>query len=333
MPMRKLILPALCLTAALSAGLAQAEDVIVFTAHQDWLSRIYILRMNGSVINYFEYSFYRFNDVEVVDNQLYVAEAFAPRAYRVDIQNGALETIIDDWSLYYFYDLAFDGDYFYVDEWDLNRYDINGVKDGTASFDATVFGSAWDGAYLWTLNDVGVMQAWDVSGWPDVIPAPVPDMTPPSDECRGLWFDGAFFWTAESHEGLGYIYQFDHHGQIVNQWLEPAYYGWGACVIRDPAADVEADAASPDTAPRLLLDCPQPFRPGLTLRCVLPERARVTLQMFGQSGELVGTLARRVLDAGEHRLAWDAAGLPNGVYFGRLTTSHQAANCRVVLAR
>ncbi|MGB2805242.1 MAG: hypothetical protein WBD64_10160, partial [Candidatus Zixiibacteriota bacterium] len=82
-----------------------SEDVIVYTAHQDWLSRIYVLRMNGTVIDFFEYSFYFFADLEVVNNEVYVAEAFAPRAYKVDLYTGALDLVIDDWSLYYFYDL------------------------------------------------------------------------------------------------------------------------------------------------------------------------------------------------------------------------------------
>jgi len=83
--------------------------------------------------------------MEVVNNELYAVDAFAPRLYKVDIETGDLEVIIDDWSLFYFYDVAFDGTYFYVTEWDLNRYDINGVKNGTAPFDEDVFGSAWDG--------------------------------------------------------------------------------------------------------------------------------------------------------------------------------------------
>ena len=182
-----------------------AENFMVYTAHQNFLSRIYLLRMNGSVQNYFEYDFCRFADVEVVDNQLYVAEAFAPRVYRVDIQTGALQTVIDDWSLYYFYGLAFDGAYFYLDEWDMNRYDINGVKDGTASFDETVFGCAWDGSYLWTLNDASSIRAWDIATWPVINPAPVQDISPPSDRCRGLWYDGEYFWSAESAEGVDRI--------------------------------------------------------------------------------------------------------------------------------
>ena len=125
-------------------------DVIVYTAHQGWLSRIYLLRMDGSVITYFEYDFYFFADLEVVNNEVYAAEAFAPRVYKIDLETGDLDVVVDDWTLYYFYGLAFDGAYFYVDEWDLNRYELDGTKDGMASFDESVAGGAWDGTYYWT---------------------------------------------------------------------------------------------------------------------------------------------------------------------------------------
>jgi len=207
-------------------------NIIVFTANQEWLSRIYLLNMDGSVIRFFEYEFYRFVDLEVVNNEVYVAEAFAPRVYKVDLETGDLELIIDDWTMYYFYGLVFDGTYFYVDEWDLNRYDINGVKDGMASFDETVYGSAWDGSYIWMLGDENWIKCWNVSSWPTLDRVTENEFAPPSPNCRGLWFDGEFFWTAESLDGqLGYIYQFDYAGKIVNQWLEPAFSGWSACTI------------------------------------------------------------------------------------------------------
>jgi len=210
------------------------EDVIVYTAHQTWLSRIYILKLDGSVIDYFEYDFYRFVDLEVVDNQVYVSEAFAPRSYKVNLSSGELDLVIDDWSLFYFYDLAFDDEFFYVVEWDLNRYDINGVKVGTASFDYDVMGSAWDGSYYWTLTDENEIKCWDLSGWPTITSIPENDFTPPSNYCRGLWFDGEYFWTAESiDDTLGYIYQFDYLGTIINQIREPAFNGWSACIIED----------------------------------------------------------------------------------------------------
>ncbi len=207
-------------------------DIIVFTANQGWLSRIYILDMNGYVLNYFEYEFYHFVDTEVVNNELYVSEGFAPRVYKVDVFTGDLDVIVDDWSLYYFYGLAFDGAYFYVDEWDLNRYDINGDKDSTASFDEDVFGSTWNGEYYWTLDDSNLVKCWDISNWPSINQVTENNFIPPSPNCRGLWFDGEYFWTAESIEDtLGFIYQFNYNGEIINQWLEPAFSGWSACVI------------------------------------------------------------------------------------------------------
>lgn len=214
---------------------AMAEDLNVFTAHQDFLSRVYVMGVDGVVHRFFEYEFFFLADVEVVDGAVYIAEAFAPRVDRIDLVTGDLEVVVDDWSLFYFYGLAFDGTYLYVAEWDLNRYDLNGVKHGTASFDDDVMGMAWDGSYLWTLNDSNEIRCWDLSGWPTVTAVPDNDFVPPTPVCRGLWFDGQHFWTAESIDGtLGFIYLFDHDGNVIEQWLEPAFRGWGACRVPDP---------------------------------------------------------------------------------------------------
>ncbi len=208
------------------------QDIIIYAAHQDWLSRIYIIDMDGNVLNYFEYDFYYFCDLELVNGEIYAAEAFAPRVYKIDIETGELEVFIDDWSLYYFYDVAFDGEYFYVTEWDLNRYDINGDKDGTASFDADAMGGAWDGEYYWTTDDTGQITCWDISNWQSITEVPENNFAAPTSSCRGLWYDGTYFWSAESKDQiLGKIYQFDNSGNIIREWNEPAYRGWSACVM------------------------------------------------------------------------------------------------------
>ncbi|MCP3903829.1 MAG: hypothetical protein GY715_09360 [Planctomycetes bacterium] len=217
-----------CATEGLRDG-----DVIVYTAHQDWLSRIYLLRPDGSVINYFHYDFYYFADVEVVDGEVYLAEAFAPRVLRLDLDTGDLDVVVDDWSLYYFYDVACDGTYFYVKEWDLNRYELDGTYAGTASCDEFIAGGAYDGRYYWTLNDENLVRCWDLSTWPTMTEIVLNQFAPPSPACRGLWYDGSHFWSAENVEGaLGWIYRFDAHGQVVDQWLEPAFQGWAACLVR-----------------------------------------------------------------------------------------------------
>ncbi len=211
------------------------QDVIVYTAHQGWLSRIYVMRMDGTVLNWFAYDFYLWADVEVVNGEVFVAEAFAPRIYQVDIETGALQVIVDDWSLYYLYDVAFDGQYLYTVEWDLNKYTASGQKIGTTSFGHNVNGGAWAGNHWWTLTDTDRILCWDVSGWPTVTELPGHAFDPPSPDCRGLWYDGEHFWTAESIDGaLGWIYEFDEKGAVIRQIREPAFRGWGACVVEAP---------------------------------------------------------------------------------------------------
>ena len=319
--------------------ICSADDLIVYTAHQDYDSRIYVLEADGSVVDFFHYSFYRFTDVEVVDNQVYVAEAFAPRVYRVDIQTGDLELVIDDWSLYYFYDLAFDGTYFYLDEWDLNRYLANGEKDGTAPFDGTIFGSAWDGEYLWTLDDTATMRAWDVSGWPDVVPAPPGPVAAPSADCRGLWHDGEYFWTAESKDVLGYIYQFDAGGEIIDQWLQPAFSGWGVGVVQGtPSAIAEEGAGAPGDhrhAEPLRLEATSPCGAGAGRAAIafqLPRPAQARLQVLDITGAVVEVLLTGAVPAGPQELFWTPAGLPSGLYWLQLRAGNQSVTRKVVVA-
>ncbi len=330
--MRTLIIAALLAT-LLTPGAARADDRIVFTANQEFLSRIYVLSMSGAVEGFHEYEFYRWCDMEVVDGELYVADAFAPRVYRVDVETGELELVIDDWSLYYFYGLAFDGQYFYLDEWDLNRYTPDGVKDGTAGFSEDVYGAAADGASLWTLDDSGTAKCWDLSSWPALTRVPEEDIPVPSNACRGLFFDGETFWSAESREDtLGLIYRFDRDGAVLRQWVAPAHRGWGACLLPDPTgveppAPVEAEALS------LSLARANPTSGPVELTLELHARGRVTVMVHDVSGRRIATILDRACAPGAHRITWRAGETPSGVYFVRAATSAHAATAKAVILR
>jgi hypothetical protein len=235
------------LAETVSGAGCRSGDVIVFTANQSWLSRIYVLSTDGAVLDYFEYEYFIFSDVEIVDNELYVTDWVAPRLYKVDLSTGALDVIVDDWNLLSMYDVACDGEYFYIDEWSLNRYTLEGDFAGSTSFSESVRGGAWDGSYYWTLTTDDMIRCWDISAWPTVVPVPTNDFAPPSSLCRGLWYDGAFFWSAEQIDGsLGFIYRFDHSGTVAEQWLAPAFQGYAAGVIRDFIANSPPD---PPAAP------------------------------------------------------------------------------------
>lgn len=322
--MKKLIFFMLILSYLFLAVALYAEDFIVYTAHQSFDSRIYILRMDGSIYNYYEYSDVRFCGLEVVNNEVYVAEAFCPLVYKVDLYTGNLETIIFDLSLFYCYDVCFDGTYFYLDEWDLNRYDINGNKDGTASFDEYVLGAAWDGEYYWTLNDTNEIRCWNITGWPTITEIPANAFTPPTPDCRGLWFDGQYFWTGESIEStLGNIYQFDYTGAIINQWLEPSFRGWGACVVY--LTGIDEQAASPHNQKSLVLSSiyPNPFLTYTTITYSIPKSDWVKLTVYNILGQRVKTLVDGVEQSGKKSFVWSGTNergesVISGIYIIRL---------------
>jgi hypothetical protein len=307
--------------------------MIVFTAHQEFLSRIYLLHMDGTVEAFHEYSFYFFADLEVVDNEVYVAEAFAPRVYKVDPQTGELDVFIDDWSLFVFYDVAFDGTYFYVDEWSLNRYDITGEWQGSASFDEYVMGGAWDGSHYWTLNDVNEMRCWDLSGWPAVTEIPENSFAPPTPECRGLWFDGEYFWSTESRDGIGRIYRFSHAGDVVDEWLQPAFRGWSACLVSIDASGVENRPGGRPLRLDLRPGSPNPFHGSTVFRFSIPRDAHTTLRIYDVAGALVETLLSRNLASGTYRIGWNPTQLESGVYFTRLDVGDAAVTRRILLVR
>jgi hypothetical protein len=316
-----------------SAAPTLADDVIVFTANQEFLSRIYVLDTGGNVIDYHQYDFYRWAGMEVVDGQLYVAEAFAPRVYKVDPATGDLQVFIDDWSLYYFYDVAFDGTYFYVDEWDLNRYDANGKYAGTASFNENVLGCAWDGEHFWTLDDTNLIKCWDLSGWPTVTQIPGNNFAPPSSNCRGLYFDGECFWSAERGESPGLIYRFDHSGAVIRQWSEPAFSGWAAALIKDPTTGVDSRGSPPSNAFGVESNYPNPFNPTTTIRFTLPAAGFAELSIYDATGRALETLRAGFIEAGVHEVEWRAEGRQSGLYWVVLRAGDRTASRKLVILK
>ena len=226
---------ALALAAAATAA-ADAGDLIVYTANQGFLSRIYVLDASGGVERFFEYSYeHTFLDLEVIGGEVYALNWVNAAVYKVDLETGALELTVADVVLDLVRGVAFDGAHFYLDEWNLRRYRLDGSFDGSASFDEEVMGSAWDGEYFWIMDGDGQVRCFDLSGWPNVVAVPSDHFGAPSASCRGLWFDGEHFWSAENLDGsLGWIYRFDRSGAVVDRWLEPAFDGWAACMVGDP---------------------------------------------------------------------------------------------------
>ncbi len=78
---------------------------------------------------------------------------------------------------------------------------------------------------------------------------------------------------------------------------------------------------------------PNPFNPATTVAFSLPQTERVVLRVYNVLGQQVALLLDAVRPPGEHRLAWDASGLPSGTYLLRLHAGDTLQTRKVVLAK
>ena len=211
-------------------------DTLIQTAHQTFNSRIYLMDGQGSTLNYYEYENYRLVDMTIADDEVYVADAFGPVVLKVDLETGTLEQFILELPHTAYYGLAYDSTFFYVEDFGvLYRYDEQGEQQSSTSFGETIFGMAWDGQYLWTIiEEDDMVRCWDLSAWPELTEIEDNAIAKPSDACRGLFFDGEYFWTSEAHETIpGNSYRFDHEGNIIETHENANQVGWGIAAKLD----------------------------------------------------------------------------------------------------
>lgn len=205
---------------------ALAERVIVYNGVDEFDSRVYLIFADGSS-SYFEYPVYRFADIEIVNNEVYLAEAFAPRVYKMNIKTGELKVVVDDWSLFVFYGIFNDGQYFYVREENLRRYTMAGKFESSAKFSEKILGSAWDGRYMWTMNE-NALKSWDISQWPKITETTLASVAAPAENCRGLWHDGHALWTVCRANAGNQIIQFTTDGKSIEKTEHQGFPGWAA---------------------------------------------------------------------------------------------------------
>lgn len=78
---------------------------------------------------------------------------------------------------------------------------------------------------------------------------------------------------------------------------------------------------------------PNPFSSSTKIEFTLAEAGNITLRVYNTLGQEVTRLIDEELEAGKHNIAWNAAELPSGVYYYRLSSRYQSRTKRCILLK
>lgn len=83
----------------------------------------------------------------------------------------------------------------------------------------------------------------------------------------------------------------------------------------------------------LMQNYPNPFNPSTVVRYALPFAGTVSLEVFNALGQKVSTLIQGEREAGYHSASFNAADLPGGLYFIKMTAGNFSAVVKAVLLK
>ena len=78
---------------------------------------------------------------------------------------------------------------------------------------------------------------------------------------------------------------------------------------------------------------PNPFNPSTTIKFAIPEASDVTLSVYNSIGELVTTLTKGNMPAGNYFKIWDATNQASGIYIYRLETKNFVQSRKMLLIK
>lgn len=147
----------------------------------------------------------------------------------------------------------------------------------------------------------------------------------------GVYSDGVTGNFATGNATLTFTVPEDAPDQLYYQCASHPNMGWQLNIV-------SGGTATEEPAVPAVLDLgeayPNPFRERTSLQLTLHEAQDVTVEAFDVAGRRVAVLHRGLLPAGaSHAIAFDAAGLPAGVYVVRATTGEATVERRVAIVR
>jgi hypothetical protein len=129
------------------------------------------------------------------------------------------------------------------------------------------------------------------------------------------WAELEIWWPNGLHSIVPYA---NLNMDMVNSFAQPTQPGVSALTI---------------DAPIELTNAPNPFNPTTTLSFTLPRSGTAKLAVYDVLGREAAVLADGPYQAGTYSLTFDAANLPSGIYFARLTAAGETRLNRMLLLK
>ena len=112
--------------------------------------------------------------------------------------------------------------------------------------------------------------------------------------------------------------------------------GAGGMILKSTNGSItgfgENENSTPDSY-RLEQNYPNPFNPLTSFKIHIPKTGFVKLAVFDVTGKQISVLLNEELNAGTHKVDFDASALPSGVYFYRLSSGNYISTRKMVLLK
>ncbi len=105
----------------------------------------------------------------------------------------------------------------------------------------------------------------------------------------------------------------------------------------DPATGIENEIHTVDDF-NLIGNYPNPFNPGTTIACNIPNQDKITITIFNSLGEKIRELINKQLPAGENKIYWDGLSdesktVSSGIYLYQITSSSKSLFGKMILQK
>jgi hypothetical protein len=122
----------------------------------------------------------------------------------------------------------------------------------------------------------------------------------------------------------GFYAEIEAHLNVNGATSSTGRYSQGYAIpleITCDPAEVDATELLPASS-KLLPNAPNPFNPTTTIAWQLTETSRIRVSVMDLRGHEVAVLVDGLVEAGEGRVTFDAAGLASGLYYSRLESEN-----------